>query len=78
MTPLKTVQDIRKLSFSTVIIAHTAPIRASPNESLYFPIVKNNLSPTSPRPGVIIPRSVTFSSMPATKISTPSGHSFAA
>ena len=44
----------------------------------YFPIVKNNLSPTSPSPGLIMPHSLTFSSRPATHISTPSSHSHAA
>ena len=44
----------------------------------HFPIVKNSLSPTSPRPGAIIPLSLRFSSMPAIQISTPSSHSDAA
>jgi hypothetical protein len=44
----------------------------------YFPIVKNNLSPTSPKPGLIIPLSLTSSSNPAIQISTPSSHSPAA
>lgn len=44
----------------------------------HFPIVKNNLSPTSPRPGFNIPVSVNSLSIPASHSSTPSGHSSAA
>ena len=44
----------------------------------YFPSVKNNRSPTSPNPGFIMPLSLISSSMPASQISVPSGHSFAA
>ncbi len=47
-------------------------------KAFYFPIVKNNLSPTSPRPGIIIPLSLILSSTPASQISTPSSHSVAA
>lgn len=45
---------------------------------LYFPIVKNNLSPTSPKPGMIIPFPSNSSSKPANQISVPSGHSWLA
>ena len=38
----------------------------------HFPIVKKSLSPTSPRPGVIIPRSFTCLSRSPTQISTDS------
>lgn len=41
-------------------------------------MVKNNLSPTSPMPGLSMPRSVSSASNPASQISVPSGHSFAA
>lgn len=41
-------------------------------------MVKNNLSPISPSPGLSIPRSVSSSSTPASQISTPAGHSAAA
>lgn len=47
-------------------------------QETHFPIVKNKRSPTSPNPGTIIPFSLTPSSIPATQISTPSGHSLAA
>lgn len=45
---------------------------------LYFPIVKNKRSPTSPRPGFNMPLFVNSLSTPASQISTPSGHSSAA
>ena len=38
----------------------------------HFPMVKNSLSPTSPRPGLIIPRSSTCPSRPPTQTSTDS------
>ena len=38
----------------------------------HFPIVKNSLSPTSPRPGLIIPRSFICPSRPPTQTSTDS------
>ena len=38
----------------------------------HFPIVKNSLSPTSPRPGLIIPRLSICPSRPPTQISTDS------
>lgn len=38
----------------------------------HFPMVKNSLSPTSPRPGLIIPRSFICPSTPPTQISTDS------
>ena len=39
---------------------------------IYLPIVKNNLSPTSPNPGLIIPLASTSLSIPPTHTSTPS------
>lgn len=44
----------------------------------YFPIVKNNLSPMSPRPGFIMPFSSTSPSQPPTQTWTPSSHSWQA
>jgi len=71
-----------KASFNKVIQTPTPKaspiIHTHPFTGPYFPIVKNNLSPTSPKPGLIIPLSLTFSSSPATQISVPSGHSLAA
>jgi hypothetical protein len=41
----------------------------------HFPSVKNNRSPISPNPGLIIPLSSTSLSHPPTQTSTPSSHS---
>ena len=45
---------------------------------LYLPIVMKSLSPTSPKPGVIMPFTLVVLSSPPNQISVPSGHSFAA
>jgi hypothetical protein len=42
-------------------------------KNIYFPTVKNNLSPTSPKPGLIIPFSSVSASTPPTQSSTPCG-----
>lgn len=59
---------IRKLSFETLV----QPAFLYQFFVFHFPIVKNNLSPTSPRPGLIIPRSSTCLSNPPTHTSTDS------
>src|SRR5690606_7887293 len=70
-------QDNREL-VNSLLLAQVTIHSVSTLSRHHFPIVKNNLSPMSPSPGLSIPPSEISPSTPAIQISVPSCHSSAA